>query len=69
MTANDVLDTYLSSLPSPERIAKSRDIRALCRVSTSVLSDWRRKRTPIPWSLLDKITAAIGENIFENVAN
>lgn len=69
MTANDVLDSYMSSLPSSERIAKSRDIRALCHVSTSVLSDWRRKRTPIPWYFIDKITAAIGENIFENVAN
>lgn len=69
MTANDVLDSYMSSLPSSERIAKSRDIRALCHVSTDVLSDWRRKRTTIPGDFLDKITAAIGENIFENVAN
>lgn len=67
MTANEALDKYMSSLTPRERIAKSRDIRAVCRVSTSVLCFWRSGRTRIPWFLLDKITEAIGENIFDDV--
>ncbi|MDE5988917.1 MAG: hypothetical protein K2H17_05930 [Duncaniella sp.] len=69
MTANHALDKYLSSLDAKEQIAKSRDIRELCRISRFVLCAWRRGRTPIPWVFLDKITEAIGENIFENVTN
>ena len=69
MTANDALDKYLSSLKPNERSAKSRDIRALCQISRYVLSDWRRGRTPIPWVFRDKITEALGENIFINVTN
>lgn len=67
MTANEALDNYLSSLGPKERIAKSRDIRALCKISKFVLCFWRRGRTQIPWYLLDKITEAIGENIFDDV--
>lgn len=67
MTANEALDNYLSSLDPKERIAKSRDIRALCQISKFVLCFWRRGRTQIPWYLLDKITEAIGENIFDDV--
>jgi len=67
MTANEALDNYLSSLPSKERIAKSRDIRGICHKSTSVLSDWRRGRTKIDIAWQDKITAALGKNIFDNV--
>lgn len=67
MTANEALDKYLSSLPSKERIAKSRDIREICQKSCSVLSDWRRGRTKIDIAWQDKITAALGKNIFTNV--
>ena len=66
MTANNALDKYLSSLEPNERAAKSRDIRALCQISRYVLSDWRRGRTQIPWFFRDKITEAVGENIFSN---
>lgn len=69
MTANEALDRYMNSLGPSERRAKSRDIRAKCRISKYVLSYWRRGRTPIPWSVLDKINEAIGENLFENVTN
>lgn len=69
MTANEALDNYLNSLNPKERIAKSRDIRALCRISRFILCDWRRERTQIPWFLRDKITEAIGENIFYNVTD
>lgn len=69
MTANLAIDQYLSSLDPVDRIAISRRIRRLCRISRFVLSDWRRGRTPIPWSLHDKIIEAIGKNIFENVTD
>lgn len=69
MTANEALDQYMSSLDNKSRIAKSRDIRVLCQISASVLCFWRKGRTPIPWYMLDKITDAIGENIFENIGN
>ncbi len=69
MTANEALDNYLGSLNPKERIAKSRDIRILCRKSRSVLSDWRKGRTKITWIWRDKISEAIGKNIFENVSN
>ncbi len=69
MTANEALDIYLSSLNSKERAAKSRDIRALCQKSRSVLYDWRKGRSQIEVVWRDKITEAIGENIFANVTN
>lgn len=69
MTANEALDIYLNSLEPKERAAKSRDIRTLCKKSRSVLYDWRKGRTKIEAVFLDKITEAIGENIFEKVAN
>lgn len=69
MTANIALDKYLSSLDPNERIAKSRDIRALCKISRYVLSDWRRGRSQIPWFFRDKIMEAVGENIFADVTN
>lgn len=67
MTANHALDKYLSALKPTERVAKSRDIRTFCRISRYVLSDWRRGRTQIPCNFRDKITEAVGENIFANV--
>ena len=69
MTANEALDQYLSSLSPKERNAKSRDIRAYCRISSSVLYDWRCGRTRIPWFLRDKITEALGLDIFESSQN
>lgn len=69
MTANEALDNYLSSLEPKERAAKSRDIRSLCQKSRSVLYDWRKGRSHIEIVWRDKITEAIGENIFVNVTN
>lgn len=69
MTANEALDAYLRSLDPKERAAKSRDIRALCQKSRNVLYDWRKGRSQIEVVWRDKITEAVGENIFENVTN
>lgn len=69
MTANEALDAYLRSLDPKERAAKSRDIRSLCQKSRSVLYDWRKGRSQIEVVWRDKITEAVGENIFENVTN
>ncbi len=66
MTANEALDNYLRSLPHRERIAKSRDIREICKKSRFVLSDWRRGRTRIDLAWRDKISEALGKNIFIN---
>ncbi len=66
MTANEALDNYLRSLPNRERIAKSRDIREICKKSRFVLSDWRRGRTCIDLAWRDKISEALGKNIFIN---
>lgn len=69
MTANEALDIYLNSLEPKERAAKSRDIRTLCKKSRNVLYDWRKGRTKIEAIFRDKITEAIGENIFETITN
>ena len=69
MTANEALDAYLRSLDPKERAAKSRDIRSLCQKTRSVLYDWRKGRSQIEVVWRDKITEAVGENIFENVTN
>ena len=69
MTANEALDASLRSLDPKERAAKSRDIRSLCQKSRSVLYDWRKGRSQIEVVWRDKITEAVGENIFENVTN
>lgn len=60
MTPNEALDGYLRSLPNNVRIAKSRDIRETLGVSRSVLSDWRRGRTPIHPVFFDKIVEIVG---------
>ena len=64
MTANEALNKYLNTLDAKEKLAKKRDIRSVCRISRFVLGNWCQGRTQIPWSLLDKITEAVGENIF-----
>lgn len=63
MTANEALDRYLASLPRPERIAKSRDIREFLGISRFVLSDWRRGRTPIHPVFFDKIIEIVGVDL------
>lgn len=66
MSPNEALDSYLNSLSTTERIAKSRKIREVCRKSLYVLSDWRRGRTQIDIAWRDKITQALGVDIFVN---
>lgn len=63
MTANEVLDHYLDSLPRPERVAKSRDIREKLGISRFVLSDWRRGRTSIHPVFFDKIIEIVGVDL------
>lgn len=69
MTANEALDKYLGSLSPKARIAKSRDIREMCRITKSVLCAWRRGRTRIHWAFRDKITEALDKNIFTDVTD
>ncbi len=64
MTANEALNQYMSGLTNRERIAKSRDIREMCGISTCVLSFWRIGRTPIKKIYQDKISEIIGRDIF-----
>lgn len=67
MDTNKALDLYLSSLPAPERIAKSRDIREKLGISRFVLSDWRRGRTPLRLVFFNEIAKIVGEDIFSYV--
>ena len=67
MTTNQSLDQYLSSLSNAERIAKSRDIRALLNISTSVLSDWRRGRTRLRTAILREISEIVGVDLLVDV--
>ena len=69
MTASESLRSYLASLTPRARAAKSRDIRTLCQKSRSVLYNWCHGRSKIDLAWRDKITQAIGENIFENVTD
>lgn len=69
MTPNTALKAYLTSLPSKERVAKRRDIMALCHISAVVLQNWQSGRTPINIAWQDKISKIIGEDIFVDVAN
>lgn len=69
MSANEILDNYLSSLPPRERIAKSRDLRQIGGIESYTLSDWRRGRVKISAAWQSKISEIIGEDIFTNVAN
>lgn len=63
MTANEALDHYLGSLPSQERIAKTRDIREKLGISRSILSDWRRGRTILKPIYFDKIIEIVGADL------
>ena len=67
MTTNQSLDRYLSSLSSSERIAKSRDIRNLLRISAAKLSDWRRGRTNLHPVFLREISEIVGVDLMTDV--
>ena len=67
MTTNQSLDKYLSSLSGAERIAKSRDIRIVLGISTSVLSDWRRGRTKLHPVFLREISDIVGVDLLADV--
>lgn len=69
MDKNKALDSYLKSLPTRERIAKSRDIREKLGVSRFVLSDWRRGRTIIHPVFFDNIIEIVGEDLNSFVVN
>jgi len=64
MTANEAFDNYMRSLSNKERIAKSRDLREICKKSVFVISDWRRGRTQIDLAWRDKISEVLGKDIF-----
>lgn len=64
MTPNEALDNYIRPLSNKERIAKTRDIREVCQVSSAVIYDWRHGRTKINIAWQAKITEALGVNIF-----
>lgn len=60
MTANESLAKYLDSLPGPERIAKSRDIREKLNITPYKLSDWRRGRVKLDYLNYCKIKKLLG---------
>lgn len=64
MSANEAFDNYMRSLSNKERIAKSRDLREICKISCYVISDWRRGRTKIDLAWQAKISEVLGKNIF-----
>jgi len=67
MTTNQSLDRYLSSLSNAERIAKSRDIRNILRISTFKLCDWRRGRTKLHPVFLREISKIVGVDLMIDV--
>ena len=69
MTTNQSLDRYLASLPNKERIAKSRDIRAMLKISRVKLSNWRRGLTPLHPVFLREISNIVGVDLHSNVEN
>lgn len=69
MTANQALDTYLSSLPKAERIDLTAKLREYLGVSVYVFCYWRRSRTPIKPIYRREIANFIGKDIFENVTD
>lgn len=69
MTTNQSLDRYLTSLPNNERIAKSRDIRAILNISRAKLSNWRRGLTPLHPLFLREISEIVGVDLLLDVEN
>lgn len=69
MNTNHKLDRYLSSLPNNVRIAKSRDIRRILKISRAVLSDWRRERSHLKASRLREISEIVGVDLLADVEN
>lgn len=67
MTTNQSLDRYLTSLQGNERIAKSRDIRAILKISRAKLSNWRRGLTPLPLVYLREISEIVGVDLLVDV--
>lgn len=67
MTTNEALDQYLQSLPTKERIAKSRDLRESLKISRYVLSDWRRGRTNLDSVYFSKVQEVLGVDLQNNV--
>lgn len=67
MTTNQALDNYMSSLPNSERIAKSRDIRILLKISAAKLSDWRCGRTKLHPIFLSEISKIVGVDLMKDV--
>ena len=60
MTSNESLAKYLDSLPAPERIAKSRDIREKLNISKDKLSDWRCGRIKLDYLSFCKLKKILG---------
>lgn len=69
MTTNQALDRYLASLPNEVRIAKSRDIRNVLKISRAKLSDWRRGRTQLHPLFLREISEIVGVDLLADVEN
>lgn len=63
------LNQYLGSLPSVERVAKSRDIREKLGITRAVLSDWRRGRTKLTPVYFDKIIEIVGVDLKISIGN
>lgn len=69
MTTNQSLDRYLTSLPSRVRLAKSRDIRKVLKISRAKLSDWRRGRSHLHPIFLREISEIVGVDLLADVEN
>lgn len=69
MTTNQSLDRYLTSLPNRVRLAKSRDIRKVLKISRAKLSDWRRGRSQLPPIYLREISEIVGVDLMADVEN
>lgn len=66
MTPNEAFKNYLESLPYVDRLLKMQEIKRVCKKTPTVISSWKNGRTKIDIAWQDKITQAIGENIFTN---
>ena len=69
MTTNQSLDRYLTSLPNRVRLAKSRDIRKVLKISRAKLSDWRRGRSQLQPIYLREISEIVGVDLMADVEN
>lgn len=69
MITNQSLDRYLASHPNSVRIAKSRDIRSVLKISRAKLSNWRRGLTPLHPVFLREIIEIVGVDRLVDVEN